>query len=615
MNKKERRRRARQRMRGDAPGAAVTVTPVTGAAVTGVGMNVDMRPNLSAMSWRMMRGDAHARFAVYAMGAVFAAFAYLACVHLGWALFWDDEATVAYLARNWLEFGAPLVDDGRNVYTYHHGRDITADGGFRYPKLITALQAASFAVFGEGEAQARMVSALLSLAGMALFADILRREFPRRHGFIAVAFALACLSPVTLGFARAATYNSAVLFFHMLAVWSYLCFCERKHAGYAALMCAAAIGGFHAHYLSGLVFACAFAAMHLLFRARGFGRRHWLLISLAGAAYAAQVMWQFFFAYDAESYALRAVDWSMRNLERTFRWNIKMLSRQNVLAWSIALWALVWCVARIAWPRGLTSRREALRELRDDRVLHYLAMVFIGVCALSFIGLNVGLGEVRYFSAFAPFAALPAAAAVCWAWRWFRPGGAAVGALLLLTNAAGWPLLNSWQHADKPGWTLPLLAAGYHRDYHDALRGALEHLRENAAQDDVVYVDHPNPSWMFWYFSDRLLLCCRFASPAQVPGVVDARARGYLLEENVRRGMPDPDWLLFHLPRPLQEEIEFRSGGPRYRRVGNFPDAWHPSAQRPEPQSHIAFPAHGARFGPATRPPYRMRLYRIVRAE
>ena len=80
------------------------------------------------------------------MWALLAAFAYLALVNLDWALFWDDEATMAYLARNWLELGAPLVDDGRNVYTFggKAGRDIAADGTFAYPPLTTALYALAF---------------------------------------------------------------------------------------------------------------------------------------------------------------------------------------------------------------------------------------------------------------------------------------------------------------------------------------------------------------------------------------------------------------------------------------------------------------------------------------
>ncbi|MGR3914185.1 MAG: glycosyltransferase family 39 protein, partial [Gammaproteobacteria bacterium] len=558
-----------------------------------------------------------ARIKAYAMFAAFAAFAYLACVNLDWALFWDDEALIAFLARNWLEFGAPLVDDGRNVYAFHRqkGADIAADGTAHYPPLMPGLQALAFALFGAGEAQARMVSALLSLAGMALFADILRREFPRRHGLIAVAFALACLSPMTLGYARTATYNSAVLFFHMAAFWSYLRFCERNHAGYAALMCAAAIGGFHAHYLSGLVFACAFGAMHLLFRARAFDRRHLCIISLAGAAYAAQVLWHYFFVYDVAGYAHRPVSWSAGNLARTLGGNLAMLNRNGVLAWSVAVSAAGWCVARALWRwrRHLAPGGEALRELRDDRVLQYMAMIFAGVCALSLIGLNTGIGEVRYFSSFAPFAAVPAAAVVCRAWRAFRPAGAALCALLLLTNAAGWPFLNSYQHAGKPGWTLPLLAAGYHHQYRDALREALDYLRENAAQDDVVYVNHPIPVALFWYAAD-LRLCCRFAGRAQLPPAIDARAREYLFEDKVRRGMPDPHWLLF-TTRSRAQNVVFRNGGPRYRRIGGIPDRWHWAAQRPEPLWHISFPERSARFAAAAPPPHHLRLYRIARDE
>jgi len=557
------------------------------------------------------------------MFAVFAGFAYLACVNLGWALFWDDEALSVFFARNWVEFGVPLADDGRNVYTFHSGGDIAADGTVHYPPLMPALQALSFWLFGAGEIQARAVSAVFSLAGMALFADVLRREFPGRHGFIAVAFALACLSPMTIGYARSATYNGVALFFHVLLFWSYARFCARKHAGYAALMAAAAIASFHAHYLSNLVFVSALAAMHLLFRFDHFTRRDWIVAALAGAVYAAQVIWQYFFVYELAGYGVRAVDWSLGNLKYTFGENRNMLNRNGVLAWSIALWFVAWRAfttwraGRDAWrARGDAWRAggDALRELRDDRALHYLAMIFFGVCALTLTGLQMGVGDVRYFYSFTPFAAVISAAVVCHAWRVFRAAGIALAAALLLTNIAGWPALASYEHDDKPGWTLPLLAFGYHHEHRDALREALGHLRENAAQDDVLYTDHPNPSWLLWYLSDKMRICCRLSRHA--PPAIDTRGRAYLFKEDVRRGAPDPDWLLYHLPSaPRSDDLRFRQGGPRYRSSGDFPP-WLPASQRPEPQFHLSFPNETVRGGAtAIRRLFQMRLYRMVRAE
>lgn len=280
------------------------------------------------------------RIAAYAMVAVFALFAYFSLVNLDWALFWEDEATTAFLARNWLEFGAPLVDDARNVYTFRGGADIAADGTFRYPQMLIALQALSFAVFGAGEAQARALSAFFSLAAMALFALVLRHEFPRRPGFCAVAFALACLSPMALGYARSATYNSVVLFLHMSMFYAYLQFCARRRIAYAALALAAALAAFHAHSLSNLVFVAALGVLHVLFRRDRFDRRAWVIAALAAGAYALQAGWFAVAEYSFASYGNRQL--TPAYLRYHFGQHAGMLNTHGILAWSIALWFIVW---------------------------------------------------------------------------------------------------------------------------------------------------------------------------------------------------------------------------------------------------------------------------------
>ena len=112
---------------------------------------------------------------------------------------------------------------------------------------------------------------------MVLFADVLWREFPNRTGFAVLALAFACFSPVTLSYARSATYNAPVLFFNLLLFWSYLRFCERPRIIFTLLIALAALAGFHLHYLSNLVFIASFSIFHLLFRRACFNRRAWWL--------------------------------------------------------------------------------------------------------------------------------------------------------------------------------------------------------------------------------------------------------------------------------------------------------------------------------------------------
>ena len=145
--------------------------------------------------------------------AVLASFAYLVFVNLGYAPFWDDESVSAFLARNVVELGAPLADDGRNVFSYRGGGDIDDDLTFRYPKFTIYAQAAAFYLFGAGEWQARLISALFAFLAILLFADSLPIEFPRRPGFAALALAFACFSPIIVLYSRSRDLQRAGVVF------------------------------------------------------------------------------------------------------------------------------------------------------------------------------------------------------------------------------------------------------------------------------------------------------------------------------------------------------------------------------------------------------------------
>ncbi|MDA7962721.1 MAG: glycosyltransferase family 39 protein [Gammaproteobacteria bacterium] len=599
------RRRAKQREHHDRGAAAVNAPPPSddGARADAAHAHVHVHVNVE--------------WATRTMWALLAAFAYLALVNLDWALFWDDEATMAYLARNWLELGAPLVDDGRNVYTFggKAGRDIAADGTFAYPPLTTALYALAFKFFGYGETPARAFGALFSIAAMALFAQILRAEFPRRPWFCAVAFAFACFAPMTLGYARSATYNTLLLFFHMLLFWSYLQFCARRHAGWAALALAAALAGFHTQYLSSMMFVATLAVFHLLFRRRGLDRRAWIVLVCAGAAYAAQVLWFYFAEYSAEAYGQFRV--TLDQLRFQAASYLRMPNQNGALVWTLLLWFFgrrafaAWRAHAEAGGRRSMHKMKWLpadggMRMRDDRVFQYIAFVALGTLIAAVLSLPVNPAD-RYISSFVPFGAPLAAAAVCAAWQLRKTAGAALAGLLLLTSVPAWPFLKTYEHSrhadgatlftGNPGWTLPYLAIEYHREYRDSLREALEYLRAQSKQDDLVYSNYLNPGWMLWYFSDRLLVCCRLSRDVQTPGL-NARGRGYLYTEDVSRGAADPDWLLLFARNRPHSKLRFRDGGPEYIPAGNFLN-WHSNSpkQRPEPTFHYSFPNRTLRGG------------------
>ena len=550
------------------------------------------------------------------MMLAFSVFAYLCCINLDWALFWDDEAYIAFFARNWLNLGAPLADDGRNVLALHGGEDIAADGTPRYPLLPLSLYALSFHLFGEGESQARSISVAFSLAGMALFAQVLRHEFPRQPGFVAIAFALACLSPITISFARSSTYNGIVLFFHMVVFWSYVRFCSSQRIGYAILMTASAVAAFNAHYLSSPVFVSALIACHLLFRRHCLSLRSWLVLVAAGVVYSASIYitWTYIADYPVSSHSETYWGSSWRNFPNHLYQSYNMLNKSGMLPWSIAAWFVLWRLATLlaSWRRwrqdpasspsksrrrrhqarkeghssALANRIANLRRaLRDDRVLQYLAFVVVGAFSLALMSLSMGGGEVRYFTSFAPFSAPVAATAVCWAWRRLKFAGAALAAALLLSNIAGWPFLKDIETGNKLAWTLPRQAAEYHRDYPDSRRESIAYIRRNIRQDALIYSNYSNPGWMLWYLSDKVLFCCRLSRADDLPHSLRADERRYLFREDVYDGAdntgeiltPDYVWLSDYYLQ-VRETVRPRLLGFRFDirvqpRMLNAPDA------------------------------------------
>ncbi len=539
------------------------------------------------------------RAALGAMAAVFAVCAYLSLVNLDWATVWIDEGISVYLARNWMELGAPLADDGRNLYATWNGAEINPDGSVQYPPLMPWLTAMVFSLFGAGDVQGRLISALSTLAAMALFAMILRREFPRSPSLVAVAFALACLSPFTLGYARSATYNALLLLLHMAVFFAYSEFCASRRLArqilWAALMTAAAIAAYHTHYLGNAIFMGALGAMHLLCRRREFDRRAWIIAAAAGGAYAAQTVW-----HALKFLASGYLDSPERvGLFDALHWALLILNSHNLLAWSVMLWGI------FRWLQLARAKRLGGGGADDARAMHFLALLLCAIALWALWKMRSQHTAIRYISTLAPFAAVIGAAAVCWLWRRTRIGGGALFAALLFTTAATWPVAWRVESGKAPALTLPALALEYHRDYRDGQREALAYLRERLPQDTLVYTND-NRGWWLWNLSDHLHFCCAIYHGSGGPGI-PRRERAYA--KNMLDGRFTPEYLLLWGPPTGHNAIRLYAGlGPHphsefmvlpgervYRRAADFPEVRYGSGSvfkmsRPEPAWHVSRP-------------------------
>ena len=543
--------------------------------------------------------------------AVLVLMAYLSLVNLDYAPFWDDEAIAPTMARNLLSSGSPTADDGRNVLSYQDGKDIRPDLTYRYPTAGIYLQAAMFGLFGVGEVQARTLMALLSLAAMLLFADVLRREFSGRWGFIALAMTFACLSPITLGYARCATYNSPLLLFNILLFWSYLRYCECLRVRFALLAAAAAVAGYYTHPLGSGVFIAALGIFHLLFRHSCFDLRAWLISISMISVYGLMVVWFFHVEYSTGGYAGFGNKLSFENAWWRISAHIAGLNRNLILVWPVALWLVLHCGYRMLFASAAASggaTGSRWRALREDRVFQYFVFVVAAAIILALTTpqpIKDRLADIRYLTPVVPFAAVVAAAAVSWTWRRFRPAGWLAGAVLLLSNLGGWPFLDHRYYGNSPLPTLPALAVEYHYDYPGPSGAAFAYLREHVPQDDIVWVAVDPPSRIMYYLSDRALICCNLRKDS-VPEALQGDKRSYLFQENINDGTVRPDWVLFFGDAPETHLIKY--GSWHYRLEKEIPGTFvaYRDPQHPEPDWHAAFPLED--FGAK----HRIRFYRVV---
>ena len=547
--------------------------------------------------------------------AVLASFAYLVFVNLGYAPFWDDESVSAFLARNVVELGAPLADDGRNVFSYRGGGDIDDDLTFRYPKFTIYAQAAAFYLLGAGEWQARLVSALFAFLAILLFADSLRIDFPRRPGFAALALAFACFSPIIVLYSRSATYNAPALFFAMLLFRLYLSFCARPKIATALAAALAAVAGFYVNYLTSAAFVASLFIFHLLFRREMFDRRAWILAAVAAVPYAAHVLWFLAFEYDPEAYRSAKHGFTLVDTAKILRLHFIALNQNGMLVWPVALWFVVsrgqFLWSGKSWDGGFLTpsirkknrkrgeKKEKIsaatrwQDLRQDRVTQYFVMAILQTLLLSLASPQSSdrpWAEIRFFILVAPFAAMPAALATQALWRAWRPLGVLLGAVLLLSDAAGWPFLKHRIRRETPSFTLPAYAIEFHRDFPDSMRAAMAYLREHPAQDDIVWVKNLRPGRPLFYLSDKLRLCCLFSDKSELPPALETETRPYLFVEEFGQDGLAPEWTAFFGGAPANERVT--AFGRSYRLVKEF-DGWFYSPatlQRPEPAWHLSFP-------------------------
>lgn len=468
-----------------------------------------------------------------ALALVFFASLILSLVSLSHAAFWDDEAQVGIIAKNYLATGHLTGWDGRNLYAYRNGTLLDANLRYINPPLDCLVAAASFRVFHASTWAGRLPFVLAGWAGLWVFLWVLRRDFrerPHLHGYALGTLALSTLFLLNI---RTCRYYALSLLFSLLIFYFYRRALAGKRWGDFLWLAAAAAFAFYSSFLLGGAFLLALGGIHFLFHRREFTRQDWTKAATAALVFALltlpyAVSHQIWVRHDSPV----TEPWLARRLTLLW-WNVRDLGLINSFPWLAGI-GLAFVFLRCRPAAGDTC---AVREW--DSVREWAALAFGYVFFLALFSpqptRGTGIADVRYLLPAAPFLAGLIGFLLQQVHR-RRPLVAVTLFLVLISSN----LFSLTPANTEFRWLLPAYIAEVSRPYPTANEAAADFLLQNARQDDRVlaapdYLDYP----IQFYAGDKIRLCSQLDDRTLLPL---ARLRGLnaplFMEENF------PDWIL-----------------------------------------------------------------------
>ena len=494
--------------------------------------------------------------------ALFLAAAYLSLVNLDRVGLWGDEAINKTIGATLLATGDIKGWDGRNLTGGINGRSLNAELRDTWPPLSYPVTGLSMALFGDDPGGARVLHALLGLAGLAFCHMFLRQVLGRRERrLLLLAFAFIALSADLSLFFRQARYYSLTFLALFAMLYGYERFRRTGRVRHYLLMTGAALAGFFSHYTSGAAAIVALACWHLLLRGRATSRRDHLLyagagllVAAPGAAYLGWIGTLDGGYSEFSSQIIKPSAWHEDFLQRLLFYPSHAF-QNDWLPYIPLLWYAAWR-GLLLWRR----RPVPPGACAADRLLGLGALYLAASCLFSVQPLSVldnELVDSRYFFCVIPMFAPLKALLADWLWtrsRWM--GGVAVAAMLA-TNATSYPfnVVNQVSGQSTFGPRLLQHAVALHQPYGHPLDEAIRILDEHAEDGDLVYApDFFYRETLAAANGDRFFYCCHL-DPA------DERAAAILAllpDTHLGASPRKADWHLFRAyPEQQSDELMF----------------------------------------------------------
>lgn len=445
------------------------------------------------------------RRAYLALTLLFLTSIFLSLASLSHTAFWDDEAQVGIIARNYLMTGHLTGWDGRNLYAYRNGTLLDSDLSYINPPLDCLVVAFSFRAFHASTWAGRIPFVLAGWACLAVFILLLRRDFRGRSLLQCYAFGAFALSTLFLLNIRTCRYYALSLLFSLLLFYFYRRTLSERRLTDFLLMTVSATLAFYASFLLGGAFVLALGAVHGLFHWRDFTRQDWLKLALA----------VFCFALLTAPYAITHQIWVRHDSPVIEPW---LPRRVTLLWWNLRDLGLINC---FPWLAGVGLLLVLIRfrpEARDVSIIgEWAALAFGYVFFLALFSpqptRGAAFADVRYLIPAAPFLA-GLVGFLLWQVHIRRP--LVAGTLFLVLVGSNTFSLAPWNTEFR--WLLPAYIAEISHPYPTANQAAADFLLRNARQDDSVlaapdYLDYP----IQFYAGDKIRLCGQLDDRTPLP--------------------------------------------------------------------------------------------------
>jgi hypothetical protein len=449
--------------------------------------------------------SSRARFEYLFLTLIGIATLYLALQGLGNHCFWDDEATTAIMARNFIKTGSLTGWDGRNLWTYHDGAAMNRSLHCIDPPGGSLVAAISFRLFGYSNSTGRLPFVVFGIATLVFFWLLLSLEFRDNSEIRYYALLLTAFSYSFLLNIRQCRYYALCMFFSVTSYYLYMLTLEKRTYLRFCLLGVSLALLFYSNYLLCAAFLGAMVLLHLTFYIKSFTKADWAKLGLAVVLFSSLTL----------PYALWERIWVRPDFSFKAQGPINLFVSsiirlcQNLRDLDLIGYIPGYCLV-IAAVLIIAQRK---RISASPAVWRWAVLIIGYVLTLSVISPQPAIwsnvkGDLRFADIRYLVVLLPFCAGICgWTltlFHRFRFGRilAVLGlAIILSSNLLSFRLADS-----RVRWLLPAYISEIHANFRTPYDAVVEFLESKAAPNDLVY---SSPEYTLcvlqWYLGEKLL--------------------------------------------------------------------------------------------------------------